>query len=151
MSTQFYSSQIKLHFPNPEKSLQFRQVEESESDNLFHDHIQGEDGNAEDVQMADLLRPMEELLQIPIVGIEDAWKLISDKRMKNQAKTDKTNYENGKSVKQKSKIKAKSESQTREVKVKAEAVKEEILKWAHPYPFNGPGQPINVLFEDHFI
>ncbi|GJR86226.1 hypothetical protein Tco_0210237 [Tanacetum coccineum] len=71
MSTQFYSSQIKLHFPNPEKSLQFRQVEEFESDNLFHDHIQGEDENAEDVQMADHLRPMEELLQIPIVGIED--------------------------------------------------------------------------------
>ncbi|GKD59333.1 hypothetical protein Tco_1296842, partial [Tanacetum coccineum] len=54
------------------KSLQFRRVEESESDNLFHDHIQGEDENAEDVQMADHLRPMEELLQIPIVGIEDA-------------------------------------------------------------------------------
>ncbi|GJU28423.1 reverse transcriptase domain-containing protein [Tanacetum coccineum] len=72
MSTQFYSSQIKLHFPNLEKSLQFRRVEESESDNLFHDHIQGEDENAEDVQMADHLRPMEELLQIPIVGIEDA-------------------------------------------------------------------------------
>ncbi|GJU23492.1 reverse transcriptase domain-containing protein [Tanacetum coccineum] len=72
MSTQFYSSQIKLHFPNSEKSLQFRLVEESESDNFFHDHIQEEDENAEDVQMADHLRPMEELLQIPIVGIEDA-------------------------------------------------------------------------------
>ncbi|GJW78257.1 reverse transcriptase domain-containing protein [Tanacetum coccineum] len=59
-------------FPKPEKSLQFRRVEESESDNLFHDHIQGEDENAKDVQMADHLRPMEELLQIPIVGIEDA-------------------------------------------------------------------------------
>ncbi|GKD87622.1 hypothetical protein Tco_1358776, partial [Tanacetum coccineum] len=31
-----------------------------------------EDENAEDVQMADHLRPMEELLQIPIVVIEDA-------------------------------------------------------------------------------
>ncbi|GJY63580.1 hypothetical protein Tco_0465040 [Tanacetum coccineum] len=72
MSTQFSSNQIKLHFPNPEKSLQFRQVEESESDNLFHDHIQGEDENAEDIQMADHLRPMEELLQIPIIGIEDS-------------------------------------------------------------------------------
>ncbi|GKB94266.1 reverse transcriptase domain-containing protein [Tanacetum coccineum] len=72
MSTQFYSNQIKLHFPNPEKSLQFHRVEESESDNLFYDHIQGEDENAEDVQMANHLRPMEELLQIPIVGIEDA-------------------------------------------------------------------------------
>ncbi|GKB59866.1 reverse transcriptase domain-containing protein [Tanacetum coccineum] len=49
-----------------------RQIEESESDNLFHDHIQGEDENAEDVQMADHLRPMEELLRIPILGIEDA-------------------------------------------------------------------------------
>ncbi|GKB45902.1 hypothetical protein Tco_0896655 [Tanacetum coccineum] len=39
---------------------------------IFHDHIQGEDENAEDVQMADHLRPMEELLQIPILGIEDA-------------------------------------------------------------------------------
>ncbi|GJS50628.1 reverse transcriptase domain-containing protein [Tanacetum coccineum] len=33
--------------------------------------IQGEDENAEDVQMADHLRPMEELLRIPIVGIEN--------------------------------------------------------------------------------
>ncbi|GKC20525.1 reverse transcriptase domain-containing protein [Tanacetum coccineum] len=64
------SNQTKLHFPDPEKSLQFRQEEESESDNLFHDHIQGE--NAEDVQMADHLRQMEELLRIPIVGIKNA-------------------------------------------------------------------------------
>ncbi|GJZ22715.1 putative reverse transcriptase domain-containing protein [Tanacetum coccineum] len=63
---------ISLHLPNLEKSLQFRQEEESESDNLFHDHIKGEDENVEDVQMADHLRPMEELLRIPIVGIEDA-------------------------------------------------------------------------------
>ncbi|GJY54364.1 reverse transcriptase domain-containing protein, partial [Tanacetum coccineum] len=49
-----------------------RQIEESESGNLFHDHIQGEDENAEDVRMADHLRPMEELLRIPILGIEDA-------------------------------------------------------------------------------
>ncbi|GJZ74362.1 reverse transcriptase domain-containing protein [Tanacetum coccineum] len=72
MSTNFFSSKIKLHFPNSEKSLQFRLVEESEYDNLFHDHIQGEDENAEDVQMADHLRPMEKLLRIRILGIEDA-------------------------------------------------------------------------------
>ncbi|GJV34190.1 hypothetical protein Tco_1394590 [Tanacetum coccineum] len=72
MSTQFYSSQIKLHFPNSEKSLQFRLVEESESDNLFHDHIQGEDENAEDVQMADHLRPMKEILRILSLVIERA-------------------------------------------------------------------------------
>ncbi|GKA37014.1 reverse transcriptase domain-containing protein [Tanacetum coccineum] len=72
MSVQFSSNQIELHLLNPEKSLQFRQVEESDSDNLFHDCIQGDDENAEDVQMADHLRPMEELLRIPIVGIEDA-------------------------------------------------------------------------------
>ncbi|GJW31563.1 hypothetical protein Tco_0051595 [Tanacetum coccineum] len=72
MSTQSSSNQIEIHFPYPDKSLQFRQVEESESDNLFHNHIQGEDENAEDVQMADHLRPMEELLRIPIVGIENA-------------------------------------------------------------------------------
>ncbi|GKA57349.1 reverse transcriptase domain-containing protein [Tanacetum coccineum] len=72
MSMQSSSNQIELHFPNPEKSLQFRQVEESESDNLFHDHIQGEDENAEDVQMADHLRPIEELLRIPIICIENA-------------------------------------------------------------------------------
>ncbi|GKA54664.1 reverse transcriptase domain-containing protein [Tanacetum coccineum] len=71
ISVQSSSNQIELHFSNPEKSLQFRQVEESESDNLFHDCIQGEDENAEDVQMADHLRPMEELLRIPIVGIEN--------------------------------------------------------------------------------
>ncbi|GKA97626.1 reverse transcriptase domain-containing protein [Tanacetum coccineum] len=72
MSTQSSSNQTELHFPNPDKSLQFRQVEESESDNLFHDHIQEEDEKAEDVQMADHLRPMEELLRIPIVSIENA-------------------------------------------------------------------------------
>ncbi|GKB62835.1 hypothetical protein Tco_0919021 [Tanacetum coccineum] len=72
MSVQSSSSQIELHFPNPEKCLQFRQDEESESDNLFHDSIQGEDGNAEDVQIANHLRPMEELLRIPILGIENA-------------------------------------------------------------------------------
>ncbi|GJV35167.1 reverse transcriptase domain-containing protein [Tanacetum coccineum] len=72
MSVKSSSNQIELHFPNPEKSLQFRQEEEFESDNLFHDCIQGEDENAEDVQMADLLRPMEELLRIPILGIENA-------------------------------------------------------------------------------
>ncbi|GJU27029.1 RNA-directed DNA polymerase, eukaryota, reverse transcriptase zinc-binding domain protein [Tanacetum coccineum] len=72
MSVQSSSNQIELHFPNPEKRLQFRQEEESEFDNLFHDHIQGEDKNAEDVQMADHLRPIEELLRIPILGIENA-------------------------------------------------------------------------------
>ncbi|GKC26724.1 reverse transcriptase domain-containing protein, partial [Tanacetum coccineum] len=71
MSVQFSSNQIELHFPNPEKSLQFCQDEESESENIFHDSIQGEDENAEDIQMVDHLRPMEELLRIPIVGIED--------------------------------------------------------------------------------
>ncbi|GKD91517.1 reverse transcriptase domain-containing protein [Tanacetum coccineum] len=72
MSVQSSSNQIELHFSNPEKSLQFRRVEESESDKLFHDSIQGKDKNAEDVPMADHLRPMEELLRIPILGIEDA-------------------------------------------------------------------------------
>ncbi|GKD58529.1 reverse transcriptase domain-containing protein [Tanacetum coccineum] len=72
MSTQSSSNQTSLHFPNLEQSLQFRQVDESESDNLFHDYIQGEDENAEDIQMADHLRPIEELLRIPILGIEDA-------------------------------------------------------------------------------
>ncbi|GJW84066.1 hypothetical protein Tco_0157211 [Tanacetum coccineum] len=71
MNTQSSSNQTSLHLPNPKKSLQFRQVEVSESDNLFHDHIQGEDENDKDVQMADHLRPMEELLRIPIVGIEN--------------------------------------------------------------------------------
>ncbi|GKE00209.1 hypothetical protein Tco_1388192 [Tanacetum coccineum] len=72
MSKQSSSNQIELHFLNLEKSLQFRQVEESEFGNLFHDHIQGEDENAEDVQMAYHLRSMEELLRIPILGIGDA-------------------------------------------------------------------------------
>ncbi|GJY50950.1 hypothetical protein Tco_0675761 [Tanacetum coccineum] len=72
MNVQSSSNQIELHFPNPEKSLQFRQEEKSEFDNLFHDHIQGEDKNAEDIQMADHLRLMEELIRIPILGIEDA-------------------------------------------------------------------------------
>ncbi|GKA62548.1 reverse transcriptase domain-containing protein, partial [Tanacetum coccineum] len=72
MNTQSSSNQINLPFPNPEKSLQFRQVEESKSDNLFHDHIHGEDENVDDVQMADHLIPMEELLRIPIVRIENA-------------------------------------------------------------------------------
>ncbi|GJR84159.1 hypothetical protein Tco_0154944 [Tanacetum coccineum] len=33
--------------------------------------MHGEEENAEDVQMADHLRPMEELLQVPIAGIKD--------------------------------------------------------------------------------
>ncbi|GJX33358.1 hypothetical protein Tco_0243213 [Tanacetum coccineum] len=72
MNMQFYSNQIGLHLPHLEKSLQFRPIEVSESENLFHDHIQGEGEHVEDVQMADHLRPMEELLRIPILGIEDA-------------------------------------------------------------------------------
>ncbi|GKE28354.1 reverse transcriptase domain-containing protein [Tanacetum coccineum] len=72
MSTQSSSNHIELHFPNPEKSLQFRRVEESESDNLFHNHIQGEDEHAEDVQMAYHLRPIEELLRVPVICIENA-------------------------------------------------------------------------------
>ncbi|GKC48236.1 hypothetical protein Tco_1065958 [Tanacetum coccineum] len=66
------SNQIGLHFPNLDKSLQFRPIEVSESENLSLDHIHGEDKNVKDVQIADHLRPMEELLQIPIIGIEDA-------------------------------------------------------------------------------
>ncbi|GJY86271.1 reverse transcriptase domain-containing protein [Tanacetum coccineum] len=69
MSMQSSSNQIGIHFSNPDKSLQFRPIEVSESENLFLDHIHGEDKNVEDVQMADHLRPMEELLQIPIIGI----------------------------------------------------------------------------------
>ncbi|GJX52136.1 hypothetical protein Tco_0280505 [Tanacetum coccineum] len=72
MSTQSSSNQIRLHLPNPEKSLRFCPKEISESDNIFLDHMHGEDENSEDVQMADHLRPMKELFQIPIVGIEDA-------------------------------------------------------------------------------
>ncbi|GJY69156.1 hypothetical protein Tco_0472138 [Tanacetum coccineum] len=71
MSMQSSSNQIGLHLPNPDKSLQFRPIKVSESENLFLDHIHGEDKNVEDVQMADHLRPMEELLQIPIVGKRD--------------------------------------------------------------------------------
>ncbi|GKD21625.1 hypothetical protein Tco_1223328, partial [Tanacetum coccineum] len=71
MSMQSSSNQIRIHFPNPDKSLQFRPIEVSESENLSLDHIHREDKNIEDVQIADHLRPMEELLQIPIVGIED--------------------------------------------------------------------------------
>ncbi|GJW22294.1 hypothetical protein Tco_0032916 [Tanacetum coccineum] len=72
MSTQSSSNQISLHLSNPEKSLRFFPKEVTESENLFLDHLHGEVENAEDVQMADHLRPMEELLRIPIVGIEIA-------------------------------------------------------------------------------
>ncbi|GJZ95226.1 hypothetical protein Tco_0667429 [Tanacetum coccineum] len=73
MSTQFSSNQIGLHLPNPDKSLQFRPIEVFESDNLFLDHIHGEDKNVKDIQMADHLRPMEELLRIPIEGAAETW------------------------------------------------------------------------------
>ncbi|GJY92027.1 hypothetical protein Tco_0507809 [Tanacetum coccineum] len=66
------SNQIRIHFLNPDKSLQFRPIEVSESESLSLDHIHGDDKNVEDVQMADHLRLMEEQLQIPIIGIEDA-------------------------------------------------------------------------------
>ncbi|GKC09942.1 reverse transcriptase domain-containing protein [Tanacetum coccineum] len=72
MSMQFSSNQIGLHLPHFKKSLQFRPIEVSKPENLFLDHIHGEDKNVEDVQMADHLRPMEELLRISILGIEDA-------------------------------------------------------------------------------
>ncbi|GJX41863.1 hypothetical protein Tco_0256853 [Tanacetum coccineum] len=49
-----------------------KEVKPTLVNDIFHDHIQGEDENAEDVQMADHLRPMEKLLQISILGIEDA-------------------------------------------------------------------------------
>ncbi|GKC40954.1 hypothetical protein Tco_1053338, partial [Tanacetum coccineum] len=71
MCTQSSSNQSVLHIPNSEKYLQFLSIENCESENLV-DHIQGEDENAKDIQMADHLRPMEELLRIPIVGIENA-------------------------------------------------------------------------------
>ncbi|GKE18570.1 hypothetical protein Tco_1426147, partial [Tanacetum coccineum] len=72
MSTQYSSNQISLHLLNLEKSLRFFPKEVSESENIILDHMHGEDKNAKDVQMADHLRPMEELLRIPIIGIEDA-------------------------------------------------------------------------------
>ncbi|GJZ10586.1 reverse transcriptase domain-containing protein [Tanacetum coccineum] len=74
MSMQSSSNQIGLHLPNPEKSLRFfpKKAIESESDILFLNHIHGESEHIEDVQMADHLRPKEELLRIPIVGIENA-------------------------------------------------------------------------------
>ncbi|GJX41368.1 reverse transcriptase domain-containing protein [Tanacetum coccineum] len=57
MSTQSSSNQISLHLPNLEKSLQFRPIEVSECENLFLDHLHGEEKNVEDVQMVDHLRP----------------------------------------------------------------------------------------------
>ncbi|GKB95166.1 hypothetical protein Tco_0981303, partial [Tanacetum coccineum] len=71
MCTQSSSNKSVLHIHNSEKYLQFLSIENCESENLV-DHIQGEDENAKDVQMTDNLRPMEELLRIPIVGIENA-------------------------------------------------------------------------------
>nr|GEY00872.1 ribonuclease H-like domain-containing protein [Tanacetum cinerariifolium] len=50
--------------------------ERSESDNLFLDHMHREDENAEDVQTADHLRPMEELLRVPTEGL-DSWDNMS--------------------------------------------------------------------------
>ncbi|GKD05827.1 reverse transcriptase domain-containing protein [Tanacetum coccineum] len=61
-----------LHLPKPEKSLRFFPKEVIESENLFLDRMHGEVENTEDIQMADHLRPMEELLRIPTEGIEDA-------------------------------------------------------------------------------
>ncbi|GKD35039.1 reverse transcriptase domain-containing protein [Tanacetum coccineum] len=72
MSMQSSSNQIGLHLPNPEKSLRFCPKEVSNPINLFMIICTDEDENVEDVQMADHLRPMEELLRVPIVGIEDA-------------------------------------------------------------------------------
>ncbi|GKA98331.1 retrovirus-related pol polyprotein from transposon TNT 1-94 [Tanacetum coccineum] len=64
------------------------------------------------------------------------WKWISDKRTKNQAKTDKT--EHGMEKREKSK----SKSTPTNVKDQSQSRNQRNEKWAHPYPSNGPGQPI---------
>ncbi|GKD72316.1 hypothetical protein Tco_1330598, partial [Tanacetum coccineum] len=69
------------------------------------------------------------------------WKWISDKRMKNEAKNDKTEHENGKSVKEKVKVKKSSQPQevTWERASKTELENLNCQKWAHLYPPSGPG------------
>ncbi|GKA60466.1 hypothetical protein Tco_0759873 [Tanacetum coccineum] len=88
MSVQFSSNQIGLHFPDSEKSLQFRQVEESESDNLFHDCIQGEDENAKDVQMASIFEgPYVEALEYHFASMRENYdhnQKTSNQLMQNQ-------------------------------------------------------------------
>ncbi|GKC06964.1 hypothetical protein Tco_0998574 [Tanacetum coccineum] len=69
-------------------------------------------------------------------------KRISDKRTKNQAKTDKT--EHGMEKREKSK----SKSTPTKVKGQSQSRNRRNVKWAHPYSSNGPGQPIEVLHED---
>ncbi|GJV05203.1 hypothetical protein Tco_1338772 [Tanacetum coccineum] len=75
------------------------------------------------------------------------WKRISEKRTKNQAKNDKT--EHGMEKRGKAKVKSKPKSQPSQVKVNPDKVNSQSqsqnrrnVKWAHPYPSNGPGQPI---------
>ncbi|GJY41390.1 retrovirus-related pol polyprotein from transposon TNT 1-94 [Tanacetum coccineum] len=60
--------------PSVKKPSNLYYMQELERDSGLDEHLEREreDENAEDVQMADHLRPMEELLRIPILGIEDA-------------------------------------------------------------------------------
>ncbi|GJW89703.1 hypothetical protein Tco_0167256 [Tanacetum coccineum] len=72
---------------------------------------------------------------------------ISDKRTKNEAKNNKT--EHGMEEREKDKVKSKPKSTKVKVKVnpaksqgQSQSRKRRNVKWAHPYPSNGPGQPI---------
>nr|GEV21042.1 hypothetical protein [Tanacetum cinerariifolium] len=63
----------------------------------------------------------------------------SEKRTKNEAKTDKT--EHGMERCEKSS----QQSQSKKGQSQRRSQNRRNLKWANPYPFNGPGQPIKRL------
>ncbi|GKA73248.1 retrovirus-related pol polyprotein from transposon TNT 1-94 [Tanacetum coccineum] len=64
-----------------------------------------------------------------------------------QSQNDKTEHDNGKSVKTSHKVKVKKSSKVKleKSKFKTEAINKEILN-GPPYPSNGPGQPIKLLW-----
>ncbi|GJT47177.1 RNA-directed DNA polymerase, eukaryota, reverse transcriptase zinc-binding domain protein, partial [Tanacetum coccineum] len=85
-------------------------------------------------------------LRLPI---KHKWKRISDKRTKNQAKTDKIEHGMEKRGQAKSKSKSQPKSQPSQVKVNPGKVNglsrsrnRRNVKWVHPYPSNRPRQPI---------
>ncbi|GJS45849.1 hypothetical protein Tco_0595970, partial [Tanacetum coccineum] len=83
----------------------------------------------------------EETLTDPELAEYTGMKRISDKRTKNQAKTDKT--EHGVEKHGKAKVKSKQKTTKVKVKVKTEADTEEYLM-GPPHQSNGPDKPISI-------
>ncbi|GJR69376.1 hypothetical protein Tco_0015441 [Tanacetum coccineum] len=127
---------------------------ETVNDDTYDDHFDSREEKIKDAKLLiDELDSPESSDFLPFLNV--TWfsmrislrKRISMKRMENEAKNDKT--EHGMEEHEKDKVKIKVKVQKVKVKVNPDEVKGQRrsrkrrnVKWAHPYPSNGPGQPI---------